>query len=331
MAYGRQSLFERFHAWWWPSLLAWLPGNTTRLASNPKRFRFLHFDGAALREATPDDENCTEAVLVLSRKLTLIRRLRMPPSAMPHLRNAVRAEIERQTPFTPETVFFDVISIPPDEDSRSFEVALIVAQKHLVEAAMHAASSLPIRLVAVDAAGTDDAPLGANLLPDHLRYRYSTPWQRWNVALILICLLASFGISTSLLHARQQAVADLQMRFQPLRQQAAETLHRQRMLAEINALLSKGVRNESPSALELLNELSRRLPIDSHLLQLRLAEDGVSIRGQTENLGAVLTELGRSSLWSAPRLTGSRTLPDGHSQEFSLVLSLNRKQAEAAQ
>ena len=330
MAYGKQSLFERFHAWWWPSLLAWLPGDIARSNGDPERLRFFHFDGAALREATSGIENRMEAIVVLSRRMALVRHLRMPASSMPHLRNALRAEIERQTPFDPEAVFFDAITIPPVKDGPFFEIVLAVAQKHLVEAAMHAASGLPIHVVAVDVAGTDDVPLGANLLPGHLRRVSRARWQRWNVALILICLLASFGISTSLLHARQQAVADLETRFQPLREQAMETLRRQRMLTEVDALLSRGMRNERTSALELLNEISKRLPADSHLLQLRLAENAISIRGQTANLGAALTELGRSPLWEVPRLTGSRTLPDGRSQEFSLVLTLKQAPAGAA-
>lgn len=325
MVYERQNPLDRFLAWWWPSLLAWLPGNIRRPDSSPNRLCFLNFDGEALREAAPTVKNCAEAVIVLPRRMVLVRHLRMPISAKSRFRDAVLAEIERQTPFDPAAVFFDAIANSPDGKDTSFFVAILaVAPTHTVKAAIGAAAGLSTPIVAIDVEGADCLPIGVNLLPAPLRHRHSPHWWRWNMTLALICVLALFGLSVSLLHARQQAVADLQTQFRPLHEQAVETLRRQRMLTGFNTLLSQGIRSEHPSALELLNEISRRLPPDSHLLQLQLAENAISIRGQTANLGAALTELGRSPLWNVPRLAGSRTLPDGHSQEFSLVLGLKQ-------
>lgn len=329
MAYGKQSPLERFWAWWWPSLLAWLPAGA-RPSGSPDTPRFLHWNGETFAETAPHPAGASaDTVILLPRQMALVRRLRMPAAARSRLRQAASLEIERQTPFAPDAVCFDALPHPSvTADAATFEATLAVAQKVLVETAVNAAVDEGIHPVAVDVEDAQGIPLGINLLPGRLRPAHSARWQRWNIALSLICLLASCGTLIGLLHARQRAITDLQTRFQPLREQAADTLHREHALASLERLRATAVGNGQPTSLELLAELSKRLPADTHLLQMRLSEGSISLRAQTGDLASALQGLRKSPLWDEPGLTGSRTLPDNRSQEFSVTLTLKTPPAE---
>jgi len=332
MAYAKPTPFERFLAWWWPSILAWLPARFVQRINVRKPLRFIHWSGEPLLNHDPaSNHEYGGTVLILSRKLALVRQLRTPVANARRLRSAGRAQIEQLTPFHPNDVYFAIVPHPHTgrKDLSLIDADLIVVPKRTVDAVIGAARSAAIQLIAIDVAGMNQEPRGMDLLPDSARDNTGNRWQHWNFVLAVVCLLALAGISIGLLNARQQAVSNLEARFQPLRMQAADTLRRERALHQFEAMLRTTSRFVRPTTLEMLSELSARLPPDSHLTYFHLDSSGIAIRGATGNLADMLEHVGQSSRWKYPNLTGSRTLADGHSQEFSLTLALQQTPAKS--
>ena len=322
MSYLQDAPFRAFWAWWWPSITACFPeGIRNGLAPNP-RIRFLRWTGDAVEPVVDRLGDGKDSVLLLPRRSALIRNLQLPGSAATRLRDIARFEIERQTPFQLEQVYFDAVpEAPPQRGQSTLSIKLVVVPTSALDPAVEAAATLSSQLVAVDVEDADGVPVGANLLPPNRRYRPPERWRRWNIALLAICAVAAFGLLTGLLHARQRGIATLERQAAPLLIQAENVQRREAALA-VARQYSTSPRTLHPlTALELLSLLSRALPADSHFIHVEISEGIVIARGQTADLPRVLAALRDPTHWKDPELTGSRTLLDGR-QEFSLRLHL---------
>lgn len=50
MTYQEQGRLERFWAWWWPSILLWLPTRTRHLLQRPPSYQFLLWNGRQVED-----------------------------------------------------------------------------------------------------------------------------------------------------------------------------------------------------------------------------------------------------------------------------------------
>lgn len=317
------SPLSTFWPWWWPSLISWIP-KTWQPSFLQERHpvEVIWADaGAGLLDRS--DLATSDAIILLPRGHTLVRELRLQASAAQQLRNVARFEVERQTPFAVEQVYFDAMLKQPHEGSlNQVLVMLVVVPKSALDPILDAVKACLPRLVGVDVIGEDGLAIGANVLPTQLRYRPSLVWRRWNITLSLLILIACIGAVVGLLHAREHAVEKLQVQAAPILAQATRTKLREGQLKEIQRNASTTTLAAQSTALEVLSALSKTLPHESYLMNVRLDSGVLAIRGRTHDLGAMLTGLRTSPLWSEPKLTGTRALEDTHEQEFSLELPL---------
>lgn len=317
------SPLSTFWAWWWPSLISWIPK-----AWQPAILQTRHPVEVIWTDAGADlsdlgDLATADAIILLPREQALVRELRFPASAVKQLRSLARFEVERQTPFAVEQVYFDaILRNPPERLLAHVLVLLVVVPRSVLDPILEAAKASIPRLVGVDVIGADGLAVGANVLPTPLRFRPPQIWRRWNITLSLLCLIACIGTFVGLLNAREDAVAKLQQQAEPILAQASRTKVRDAQLKELQRDASATALAEQHATLEVLSELSRTLPRDSYVIHMRLESGVLGVRGRTKDLGAVLTGLRKSSLWGDPKLTGTRTLDDARDQEFSLELPL---------
>ena len=82
-------------------------------------------------------------------------------------------------------------------------------------------------------------------------------------------------------------------------------------------------RSGRATAVEVLDELSRRLPDDTYLEKFALEGDRITLIGQSSQASALVGRLEGSKLWRAPALTGA-LVPDPrtHRDRFTLVAVL---------
>lgn len=318
---ARGESFIAFGSWWFSSIASFFPAPIRARLDRPRQFHTLRWDGAALAsETAPDEKIQLDAGLLVPSAQALVRHLRLPRTALPHLRDIARFELERQTPFTEDQVYFDVVpGNAPGHSNNEVPVTLAVIPKRLLDPAIEAASRVTHRLVCVDVI-EDSLPLGVNLLPPERRFRESTRWRNWNAMLIITCVIATIGLLVALLHARERGITAMEKQVATLQLQASDLRRREAALARANQLTAASP--TSPKAWEVLAALSAALPADSYLMHIELQKGVLAARGQTEELGGMLKSLQQSALWADPDLTGSRTLPDGKRQEFSLRLKL---------
>lgn len=262
--------------------------------------------------------------LLLPAAAVLRRRLLLPAAAAERLRDVVAFEIDRQTPFAGDAVAFDARVLDRRESDGQLDVELVVVPRTTLDAQTAALGPLASSLAGIDVVA-GDSPLGVNLLTPAQRRQQQDPWRLWNWVLASVAVLALVAMLWQLLDNRRRA-ADALERSTDQRVAAARAIAQQRQqlldLVEGRAFLDR-VRSGRPTAVEVLAELSRRLPDSTYLEKLAIENDRLLLIGLSSEAPGLVGRLEGSGLWSAPAFTGALQ-PDPRSgrDRFTLTAEL---------
>lgn len=345
-------------SWWGHALAAWLPARARRVLGVDRGRLLLQAaaDGVHLRlhragelsdlgvmpalvadEAAPDPLAVVLAPgavdlprwVLLPASSSLVRRMALPAAAADRLRDVVRFEIDRQTPFTAEAVMYDARLLGRRADGQ-LDVELVAAPRERVDAVIAALGPLATRVAGIDVMGADGLPRGANLLDPAARGRQRDPWGLWNRVLAVVAVVAFAATLWTVLQNRRAAADALEQsvreRGRPAREAAVE---RQALvdLIEGQAFLD-GLRRERPASVVVMDELTRRLPDGTYLEKLAIEQDKLTLMGLSNQASALVTQLQGSELWRSPALAGA-VQPDPASgrDRFTLVADVGPPRA----
>lgn len=263
--------------------------------------------------------------LLLPAAVSLRRRMLLPAAAADRLRDVVGFEIDRQTPFSADAVAFDARVLGRRDGDGQLDVELVAVPLAALNPQRAALGPLASTLAGIDVAAGDGIPLGINLLPLAQRSRHGDPLRVWNVALAAAALLAVAATLWQLLDNRRGA-ADafeqaLTRRAEPARQAA---LQRQQLqgLIDGQAFLDQA-RAARPTAVEIIDELSRRLPDGTYLEKLEIADQRLTLIGLSNEAAALVGRLQDSPLWRLPALAGAlQPDPASGRDRFTLTAEL---------
>lgn len=262
--------------------------------------------------------------LLLAPAYGLRRRINLPAAAAERLRDVVGFEIERQTPFTADAVAFDARVLGRRESDGQLEAELVAVPRRVLDPQMAALGPLAPTLAGIDVAD-DSGPLGVNLLAPSQRRRYRDPWAPWNLALAAVALVAVAGLLWQLLANRRAAAEAFEQRI-AVQAEAAKRAGAQRQqlvhLIEGQAFLDRA-RAQRPTTVEVIDELTRRLPDDTYLEKLSVDDDELMLIGLSREAAALIGRLQDSELWQSPALAGALQPDPGSGRDrFTLVADL---------
>lgn len=336
--------------WWKRSLTAWLsPKLRLRLGLTQERLllrrhgdqleRMLERDGVLqpleplpwaqilvtdpLKAASSglEDAHCW---LLLPASAGLQRSTQLPVAALPRLRQVLGFEIDRQTPFNPADVYYDVRVAKRDGDR--VQADLIVVPRTGLEAALQTLGPVAQVLSGVDMAGADGRPLGVNLLESIRRRRQRNAWRAWNWVLSALALGALVGAMALFLQNRRLAEINLQ------KAMSADSAAYRRASAERNELrgLVEGVaflqaeRNRRPAMVEVLAELAQRLPPTTYLERVSTERDELLLNGQSTSAASLVSQLEGATTWRNPALSGAlQPDPQSRRDRFAVTAPLS--------
>ena len=177
----------------------------------------------------------------------------------------------------------------------------------------------------MDIADTGGAPLGANLLPAADRVRSADPWRVWNWALIALAVIAVAGGLWQLLDNRRAAAQQLERQVESRSAATRQVaLQRQQLLDTVQgAAFLDRARSGRPTMVEIMDELSRRLPDNTYLEKLAVEDDKLLLIGLSSEASALVARLEGSPLWTSPALTGAlQPDPRTNRDRFTLTADL---------
>lgn len=344
---------DGFLAWWGESLAAWLPVRwrtlfglvRDRLLLSPEdgalRLRLARGDEILDLERIPAGDDLAGSSdplatllgpnivdlprwLLLPAASGLRRRMLLPAAAGERLRDVVGFEIERQTPFAANAVVFDAHVVGRRADGQ-LDVELVVVPRAGFDAALAQLGPLADSLAGVDVADGNGTAVGVNLLPAQRRYRSADPWRSWNWALVAVCLLAlAVGLWQVLDNRRAAAEAlerEVGSRAEAARQVA---MQRQQLVDAVQgAAFLDRARHGRPTMIEIMDELSRRLPDNTYLEKLAVEDDRLMLIGLSSDASSLPGRLQGSPLWRSPALTGAlQPDPRAGRDRFTLTAEL---------
>src|SRR5919106_563368 len=246
----------------------------------------------------------TDFVVRLREHQTLRKVVELPLAAEENLREVLRFEMARLTPFTVEQVYFAGRVGSRDLKRRLLQVELMLAKRASVDRLLECAASLGIRPRCACPAGQDPTTdVLLDLDPSGDYQTRSTPWGAPSLALSALAAGLALAViyvplerKQSEVDALESIVAEAQAEAEAARQLRAEI---ERVLEESRFAFQR--RREAPTVLEVLNELTERLPDETWLIELQLQASEVQISGYSPAASALIGLIEGSSLFQNVR------------------------------
>lgn len=263
-----------------------------------RREALLSFLPQGKRAERPELLLCLPAASVLRRSISV------PVAAQSSLRDTVRYQLARLTPFPPDAVYFDVHLRGVDQQAGMLDVEVLVAPRAVVDPLVEqlvALLGLPVMRVGVFEA--DGRLSSFNLLRGHVKG--GKWWRKLNLnaylslalmgALALACI-APVAKQRELVVERKKAVLELNAR-------AADLVEKKRSLDEQLSLISFIVaqRQKTPSASEALAELTRLIPSSAYLSSFLIKDGNIELAGSGTGIVDLIDLLNASPMFEGAR------------------------------
>ncbi len=304
--------------WWWRGLTACLPPPLRRLLTASGARLLVAPEGRLARVWLEEEGGRTElpqldsqapspldlsarrngdrlpVTLRLPAAAVLHKRLRLPDSVGENLRQVLGFEMDRLTPFSADQVLYDCRVVDRDPQHQKLEIELALARRDRVEPWLQALNQVKMPPSTVAAAGTWP---GANLLPRTQRGNGSRTTRITQMlgGLLVILIVAALvsplvqkrslvdALGTDLARARRDANQVVN-----LREQVEQTLESARFV------LDRRLRTRP--VLEVLQDITHRLPDDTWVQQLELNGDKLKLRGESAQALGLIERLESSPL-----------------------------------
>src|SRR5215467_7201287 len=253
-----------------------------------------------------------KVVVALDPRHVLRKELSLPAAVEENLMQTLAYDLDRHTPFRPEQLYFDAVVVNRDAAKKMLRVDWAAALRTIVDEAGQRVESWGAVPVAV-VPGPPTASTRLNLIPEAARQR-PLQWRRWQVW-APIAAVSTFAIAAVILplaQKRQYAIALNLINAEAGQQaQAADRVRTQLegMQSDYNYILAK--KYAYPSAVHVIDEVTRVLPDDTWLTQLELKTSNrgkdlqrdIYLRGESGNAGKLVALLEDSKLveQAAPR------------------------------
>lgn len=252
---------------------------TTGEAAEPAGI--LSLDGTEpLPAAAATKDRGRRTVLMLPGDGVLVRRTSFPAQVRNNLGQAIESELARLSPFNPDQVFYTFRVLPGARGEQRIQCELALCRRDRVQPWIKRLAQLG---VALDALSWDGAWHRANLLPQGERRRSATPWLAPVTVLLASALLLTAAVLVSPLWQRAQILEALEKDVRAARSQAIEVddLRQELERARQGSTAVLQQKLDQPRFIDLLLELTERIPDDTWIQSMELRNGQIQLRGES--------------------------------------------------
>ena len=272
-----------------------------------------------------------DVALVVGENNGFRRTVDLPMSVEGRLQQVLGFELDRLTPLRPSELYYDFHVVERNSSAGTCRVELVAAPKTRVAPLLDAAAKRNITVSRLLLSPTDaDTPLDL-LSPSRALAGEGATNRNWiNWALAGLCAALALALVIFPLWQMRQQVIDLQ----PIEAkakvdaEAASILQRQleKQIGEYNLPLSR--KHASPLAIQVLEELSKRLPEDTWVQTLEIhavpnqKTREVVLQGETGSGGKIMQILQESALLKDPTFKSTMTRVAPNAERFHIAAEL---------
>jgi general secretion pathway protein L len=317
--------FSDLLRWWTGELVAALPAGLQRLLQGRRQRLVLELSGeqvtalcyrgdeaqplgtfpiaqlggeaAALRQQLgTDGARCPEMTVRLPADLALQKILVLPLAAEENLRQVLGFEMDRQTPFKADQVYFDFEVLARESVARRLRVRLTTVPRRTLDNLLERLDLSGMQPDRVEVAGNP----AVNLLPADRRPVHASGQRRVNLALgAMVALLLMTAVVLPLWQQRS-LVIDLRPKVASAQREADQVLALRdkldRTVKESRIVLDK--RRQTPLLIDVLNQLTHLLPDGTWLSSFEVKGNELRIQGESTGASALVGVLEASPRFS---------------------------------
>lgn len=333
-AYAR-SFVPRFLSWWKNELLGCLPlAWRNRLSAAPlrviaerdgdnlklvrqrgqQRLQELVLSdpetelGLVARFLNHEEEPASQVWLKLPASRVLRRKLSLPLAAAENLPQILAFEMDRQTPFKADQVYFDHRIVRRDPTTGQLSVEIAVVPRNVLDAELALAQRYKLSFDGADCEAQKQPGelAGFNLLPSQLKVERSDRQQRINWILAAGAVALLFALMSQHLQARRAAVETLRAEVDEAQNEAAAVRQIEARLKDAisgaNFLADR--KCAAPQVINVLLELTERIPDDTWLERISFVSRQVQIQGQSAEANKLIGLLQKAKTVANPQVQG---------------------------
>lgn len=263
-----------------------------------------------------------EVVLCLPTDKVLVKTLTLPLAAEENLREVLGFEMDRQTPFSLEQVYYDHIVTARKPRKNALTLDLVVTPRLFLDDLLSKLKGIGFQLhQATICLEETRQPLPVNLLPAEDRQHRPDSARHLNLALGVLALVLLLGTIALPLVNKLHAIHALEARVE-LATGKAELTRRLREEVEHLGTSSRFLlekKQATPLVLEIVNELTHILPDNTWINRLDIKGQEVQIQGQSASAAALIPLVESSDRLHNPRFRSPVTkMPRSNTERFHL-------------
>jgi general secretion pathway protein L len=267
-------------------------------------------------------QNDRRVRLQLNSELGLTRLLKLPVAAIHDLDQVLCFEMDRLSPFPVDEVRFAHSTLRVDAKERSIIVLVQIIPRSIVERALATCECLGLRPKYLGLAGApEDTQL--NLLPHDLMRRPRLSWLDCGLALLALVVAGSLVLGP--LQKREATAARLEREIVVEKERAersAELRHQLDLLTStMGAVIDR--QRRGPMFTLLVAELTRLMPDDTYVVELRIGEGRILMSGYAESASDLIGLLEGTLLFGEVKFISPITRDQQSGREgFQIAIAL---------
>ena len=235
------------------------------------------------------DAGSTRIEVVVAPDKVLVKQIQLPLAAEENLRQVLGFEMQRQTPFRAEQVYFNYRVLARRPHNQQLDVQLSVVPRTVIEGIMDSVAGW--RLEPCERAAKTDQDDGVfAFAPGDAGQRPSSGLKRGLLVLNLALVVAVVAIP---LVQQQHYLEQLRVQLGEIREAATTASNLQQRIDQHQTRSDYLFAQKSgrPASVQLLEELSRRLPDDTWLFRVEVRGAKVNLQGTSTRASALIAEL----------------------------------------
>ncbi len=244
----------------------------------------------------------TEIILRLSSEQGLLRIFKLPAATQENLAKVVAFEMDRQTPFNADQVYYDATVVEKLVNSNQIKVELALVLRSSLDEMLQELFDWGLRPNIVDMApaGEEDfSKPSYNLLPEASRSKQRDLPKLFNITLSVVLGLLLILILVIPIWANKTYLNDLEFEVSKISKVAnrVQSMKKQAdtQLKELGFLLEK--KRSDPVMMETLEELTKLIPDNSWLTNFDYKNKRLKIQGQSPTASLLIETIETSPLF----------------------------------
>ncbi|MDH4108017.1 MAG: PilN domain-containing protein [Gammaproteobacteria bacterium] len=334
--------FGEAWTWWVGELAAMLPEALRASLATSRQQTFLQLSGSEIvafhgsiermqeigrvtpggaSEALRVPAEAGSVILLLPPQRMLRKMITLPAATEENLREVLAFEMDQQTPFTPDQVYYDFVISGRSAAAKTVEVELVVAPRKQLDELLDSLRALDLAPDVVTARRDASSMYAINLLPSDGRASRPAVVDRLNTGLAIAALLLLAAAVALPVIQKRLAIAELEPRVASAAEAAREGSRLRENVEKIVAGSQILVRKKesAPMVIRIIDEMSRVVPDGTWISQINIEGGEVQLQGQSPAAASLIGLLEASSSFADPQFRSPVTqVPRSNLERFHL-------------